>query len=57
MENDKFISVIRDHQKLIYKICYSYCNNSENRKDLEQEILLQLWKSFKKFDGRVKIST
>ncbi len=24
---------------------------------MEQEILLQLWKSFKNFDGRVKIST
>ena len=57
MEKEKFISVIRDNQNLIFKICYSYCNNSENRKDLEQEIILQLWKSFKKFDGRVKIST
>ena len=57
MEKDKFISVIKDNQKLIFKICYSYCHNPENRKDLEQEILLQLWKSFKKFDGRVKIST
>lgn len=57
MEKEKFISVIRDNQKLIFKICYTYCKNSENRKDLEQEILLQLWKSFKKFDGRVKIST
>jgi RNA polymerase sigma-70 factor (ECF subfamily) len=57
VEKEKFISVIKDNQKLIFKICNSYCHNSENRKDLEQEILLQLWKSFEKFDGRVKIST
>ncbi|WP_282147552.1 RNA polymerase sigma factor [Algibacter lectus] len=57
VEKDKFISVIKDNQNLIYKICYSYCSNSENRKDLQQEILLQLWNSFSKFDGRVKIST
>ena len=57
MEKDKFISVIKDNQRLIYKICYSYCSNQENRKDLQQEILLQLWSSFSKFDGRVKIST
>lgn len=57
MEKDKFISVIKDNQNLIYKICYSYCSNPENRKDLQQEILLQLWNSFSKFDGRVKIST
>ena len=57
MEKDKFISVIKDNQNLIFKICYSYCSNPENRKDLQQEILLQLWNSFSKFDGRVKIST
>lgn len=57
MEKEKFISIIKDNQKLIYKICNSYCKNPQNRKDLEQEILVQLWKSFKKFDGRVKIST
>jgi len=57
VEKDKFISVIKDHQNLIFKICYSYCKNPENRKDLQQEILMQLWSSFSKFDGRVKIST
>ena len=57
MEKDKFISVIKNNQNLIYKICYSYCSNPENRKDLQQEILMQLWNSFLKFDGRVKIST
>lgn len=57
MEKDKFITIIRDNQKLIFKICYSYCQNQENRKDLQQEILMQLWNSFSKFDGRVKVST
>jgi RNA polymerase sigma factor (sigma-70 family) len=57
VEKDKFISVIKDNQNLIFKICYSYCSNSEDRKDLQQEILIQLWNSFTKFDGRVKIST
>jgi RNA polymerase sigma factor (sigma-70 family) len=57
VEKDKFISVIKDNQRLIYKVCYSYCSNPENRKDLQQEILIQLWNSFSKFDGRIKIST
>jgi len=57
VEKDQFISVIKENQNLIYKICYSYCSNSENRKDLQQEILLQLWNSFSKFDGRAKLST
>ena len=57
VEKDKFISVIKDNQNLIYKICFSYCSNPEDIKDLQQEILIQLWNSFPKFDGRVKIST
>ncbi len=57
MEKETFIRVIKDNQNLIYKICYSYCQNPENRKDLQQEILMQLWNSFSKFDGRVKMST
>ena len=39
VEKEKFISVIKDNQRLIYKICYSYCSDPENRKDLQQEIL------------------
>jgi RNA polymerase sigma-70 factor (ECF subfamily) len=57
MDRDKFNSVIKDNKNLIFKICYTYCSNPENRRDLQQEILLQLWKAFSKFDGRVKIST
>ncbi len=57
MEKEKFIEIITTNQNLLFKICNSYCSNSDYRKDLEQEILLQLWNSFKKFDGRVKITT
>jgi RNA polymerase sigma-70 factor (ECF subfamily) len=57
LDKEKFINVIRENQKLIYKICRTYCRKEENRKDLEQEILVQLWKSIGKYDGRAKIST
>jgi len=57
LDQEKFIPVIREHQQLIYKICNSYCTVPEDRKDLQQEILMQLWNSFSRFDGRVKIST
>lgn len=57
LEQEAFIAVIKENQRLIYKVCYSYCSEAESRKDLQQEILIQLWKSFSRFDGRVKIST
>ena len=57
MERQEFTNIIKEHQHLIFKICYSYCNQYEDRKDLEQEILIQVWRSLKKFDHGVKLST
>lgn len=34
-----------------------YCDNEEHRKDLFQEILIQLWKSYQSFRGDSKFST
>ncbi len=34
-----------------------YCDNPEHRKDLFQEILIQLWKSFPSFRNEAKFST
>jgi len=57
VDKEEFINILNDHRKLIYKVCNSYCQDTGNRQDLEQEIVLQLWRSIKKFDGRVKLST
>tara|TARA_B110000902_G_C14088298_1_gene505815 strand:- start:38 stop:526 length:489 start_codon:yes stop_codon:yes gene_type:complete len=57
MNKEDFITIINDHKKIVYKTCYSFCRQEEDRKDLEQEILIQLWHSLKQFDGRVKLST
>jgi RNA polymerase sigma-70 factor (ECF subfamily) len=52
-----FIKTIDAHKKIIYKIVNSYCANKEDRKDLEQEIIIQLWNSFDKYDANYKYST
>ncbi|NOU60313.1 RNA polymerase sigma factor [Marinifilum caeruleilacunae] len=57
MGNKQFVEIIRNHQKMIFKICNVYCQDPVLRKDLEQEVLIQIWQSLKKFDGRVKLST
>lgn len=56
-KKDKFITTIDDHKKIIYKIVNSYCRNKEDRKDLEQEIIIQLWNSFDKYNPEYKYST
>jgi RNA polymerase sigma-70 factor (ECF subfamily) len=52
-----FAIIIETNKKLIYKIANAYCNNSEDRKDLFQEIVLQLWKAFPKYNPEFAIST
>lgn len=52
-----FASIIEAYKGIIYKIARSYCSVEDDRKDLIQEILLQLWKSFAKYDPQFRYST
>ena len=57
LEKDAFLDLILANRKIIYKICHAYCRDPEDRKDLEQEIIVQLWHSADKYDDQYKIST
>lgn len=54
---EKFQEQIFQHQALIHKICRMYRDTKEEREDLFQEIIFQLWKAYPQFQGRSKIST
>ncbi len=54
---DLFIEVIKANEGLIYKITTLYTNSVEDRDDLYQEIVYQLWKSFPSFNEKSKLST
>jgi RNA polymerase sigma factor (sigma-70 family) len=56
-QKDQFLYLIQQNKKLIFKVCNAYCHNEEDRKDLVQEVIIQLWRSFEKYDGRCKLST
>jgi len=53
----QFEMQISEHRKILYKICNVYCANPDDREDLAQEMLVQLWRSFSSFDGRCLFST
>jgi RNA polymerase sigma-70 factor (ECF subfamily) len=57
LKTDLFLSVIEMHKGIIYKVANSYCKDTENKKDLVQEIVLQLWKSFDSYNNQFKHST
>jgi RNA polymerase sigma factor (sigma-70 family) len=52
-----FLSVIEDHKGIIYKVAGLYARDGEDRKDLAQEIIFQLWRSFERYDEQYKLST
>ena len=56
-DKQSFVSLINEHQSLIYKVCNSYCSEPAERQDLFQEIIIQLWKSWPQFRGEARFST
>ena len=56
-QKEDFIQIIKANEGIIYKIAHVYARDKEEQKDLYQEIVYQLWKSFPSFRGKSKIST
>lgn len=56
IENE-FTQIIKENESLIFKITTIYACNKQDREDLFQEIVIQLWKAFSKFRNESKIST
>jgi RNA polymerase sigma factor (sigma-70 family) len=53
----EFIQIITENQGIIHKVCSIYCDLEEDRRDLFQEILVQLWKSYPSFRSESKFTT
>jgi len=54
---EEFLETINQHQGIIHKVTFVYTNDPEEKKDLFQDIIYQLWKSYPKFENRSMIST
>lgn len=57
MEESAFLQQIDQHQGIIHKICRLYRDSPEDREDLFQEIVFQLWKTKHTFQGKAKFSS
>src|SRR5450755_334485 len=56
-DGTRFLALLHEHRAILYKVAFGYCRNREDRLDLVQEMAIQLWRSFGRYDGRVKFST
>jgi len=54
---ETFLLLIEQHKKILYKVASLYCREAADRHDLTQEIIIQLWRSFDRYDEQYKFST
>src|SRR5215510_15907347 len=47
---DRFIVLLEEHRKILFKVANLYCRNRADFADVVQEIVLQAWRSFGRYD-------
>ena len=52
-----FVALLNENQNLVHKICRIYTDSKASHDDLFQEISIQLWRSYDRFEGKSKFST
>lgn len=55
--DEEFITKINQNLGIAHKVCRIYFNSTADYDDVLQEMMYQLWRSYKTFDGRSKFST
>src|SRR5947207_2445067 len=54
---DEFVDLLEQHKRILFKIANLYCRNRADFADLVQEIVLQAWRSFGRYDRSRPFST
>ena len=58
METEKkFAQMVREQKSTVYLVCYMFSKDRDEVDDLVQEVLINLWKGFARFEGRSDIRT
>ena len=50
-EQDQFSALIERHAGIVRKVATTYCRNADDRADLAQEIVTQLWTAYPRYDA------
>jgi len=57
LKEEKFKTIVDENEDRIMRICKFYNPNSEDQKDMYQEVLVNIWRSLDNFRGESAIST
>lgn len=60
--NDKekrqhFQEIIEQNKGILFKVARTYCKDEDNRQDLIQEMMIQIWHSIDRYNDQFKMST
>jgi RNA polymerase sigma-70 factor (ECF subfamily) len=53
----QFLDLVEKHKGIVVRICSVYAKRRDERDDLFQEIIVQLWRAWPAFEGRSQFST
>jgi RNA polymerase sigma-70 factor (ECF subfamily) len=56
-QRQRFQETIEQHKGILFKVARTYCQNEDDRQDLMQEMMIQIWQSIHKYNDQFKIST
>ncbi|MBS0194975.1 MAG: sigma-70 family RNA polymerase sigma factor [Proteobacteria bacterium] len=54
---DRFQALLAEHARIAPKVAAMYCRHPEDRRDLAQEIVVQAWRAFGRYDPARSFST
>lgn len=54
---DAFIAALDGHRGILLNVARAYCRDEASREDLVQEIAVQLWRGYPRYNGRASLST
>jgi RNA polymerase sigma-70 factor (ECF subfamily) len=52
-----FVARLQAHKGILYKVANAYCARREDRGDLIQDMIVELWRAWPRFDGRASFGT
>ena len=57
LNEQQFTQMVEQQKGTIYTVCYMFSKDKDEVNDLFQEVLLNLWQGFERFEGRSDVRT
>lgn len=55
--HQEFHQIIAQHKGILFKVARTYCQNDDDRQDILQEMMIQIWKSLPTYNNKFAITT